>query len=193
MDFSPDDLVGRASRGEAPAIDELIARVLPDLRRYVRIRLGPLVAARESASDIVQSTCRELFTGLAQFEYRGWASFRHWLFQAAVRKIVQRQRYYEAERRDVKRVEAEPAPDDALGSGTPTPSHEAMAHETEERLLLALDHLNDAERAQYAAFFVLGMTPHEVAEEQGITFEAARKQRSRLVAKLAHLMERGSG
>src|SRR5438552_14795863 len=82
-------LVEDASRGEAPAIDALLERYLPDLLRYVRRRAGPAILKKESGSDVVQSVCRELFENLRteRFEYRGEAEFKQWLYGAALLKL----------------------------------------------------------------------------------------------------------
>lgn len=54
-----------------PSLAERILGSLPGLTRFVRRRMGPDLAARESASDIVQSTCRELLSAAPNFEERG--------------------------------------------------------------------------------------------------------------------------
>ena len=50
-------LVQKASRGDARAIDSLLEQHLPRLRAFVRLRMGPEFRAKESASDLVQSSC----------------------------------------------------------------------------------------------------------------------------------------
>jgi RNA polymerase sigma factor (sigma-70 family) len=102
--------VERAARGDERAVEALLMRYMPDLDRYVRRRAGAIVEAKESASDLVQSTCREILQNLDRFRYDGEEGFRRWLFATALRKIRDRHRYYRAERRDAKR-EAAPAPE----------------------------------------------------------------------------------
>ncbi|MHC5066858.1 MAG: hypothetical protein ACYTG5_23125, partial [Planctomycetota bacterium] len=65
-----EDLIQRASADEA-CLDELLAGYLPSLRAFVRSRLRPELRLKESASDLVQSVCRELLTGETGFEFRG--------------------------------------------------------------------------------------------------------------------------
>jgi len=60
-----ESLVHSASRGDGIAIDELLHRYLPGLRAFVRLRASPAVRAKESASDIAQSVCREVLEDLA--------------------------------------------------------------------------------------------------------------------------------
>jgi DNA-directed RNA polymerase specialized sigma24 family protein len=53
------------------SLAERILGSLPALTRFVRRRMGADLATRESASDIVQSTCRELLRSASTFEDRG--------------------------------------------------------------------------------------------------------------------------
>src|SRR5258707_1931882 len=87
--------------GETPRapLGERILGSLPGLTRFVRRRMGPELAARESASDIVQSTCRELLRGASGYEERGEASFQSWIRSAAEHKLANRARHWHAARR----------------------------------------------------------------------------------------------
>ena len=53
MKLSTQSLVEHASGGDHPAIDELLARYLPELQAFVRLNMGPALAAKESSSDLV--------------------------------------------------------------------------------------------------------------------------------------------
>ena len=58
-----DDGDAARAQGDGPdeaSVEELLARHLPGLRAYVRLRAGPLVRAREAESDVVQSACQAL-------------------------------------------------------------------------------------------------------------------------------------
>jgi hypothetical protein len=59
--------------------------------------------AKESASDLVQSLCREVLSDLSRFEYRGEVAFRHWLYTQAAHKLIDRHRGLTAEKRDARR------------------------------------------------------------------------------------------
>ena len=103
----PEDraLVLRAKSGDAAALEELLERHLPELRRYVRKRISPALLEKESSSDVVQSVCREVLQGVDNFEYQGEVAFRSWLHRTALRKLVHHQRYHEAQKRDASEVE----------------------------------------------------------------------------------------
>ncbi len=50
----------RVPDGDPESIEALLAEHLPGLRAYVRLRMGPDLRAKESASDLVQSACCEI-------------------------------------------------------------------------------------------------------------------------------------
>src|SRR5262245_37570914 len=84
----------------AAGLAERILGSLTGLTSFVRRRLGPDLAGRESASDIVPSTSRQLLRGGAQFEDQGDASFQRWIQGAAEHKLQNRARYWRAQRRE---------------------------------------------------------------------------------------------
>ena len=57
-----------------------------------RLHLDPLLRARESCSDMVQSVCRECLQDLGAFEFRNEPAFRKWLLQKAQSKFVDKRR-----------------------------------------------------------------------------------------------------
>jgi RNA polymerase sigma-70 factor (ECF subfamily) len=182
-----DDLVRRATAGDDVAIGELLVRHLPQLEAFLRLRMGPALAAKESVSDLAQSVCRELLEGASDFAYRGEAEFRRWLFLHAWRRLVSRARHWNAERRD-----AGPAPPptqaEAMGAiSLLTPSRDAIAQEELEAFTRALDALPEAQREVLALCRGLGMTPSEAAAELGKTPNAVRVTLHRALAKLAVL------
>ncbi len=124
------DSVPRAA-GAAPrraAVGHLIEQHLPDLTAYVRRRTDPLVSAKESAADLVQSVCREVIEHASRFRHDDDDGFRRWLFRTAERKIIDRYRYYTAERRTSTR-EVSDDPDSPLRRFGLTPSQDAIARE----------------------------------------------------------------
>src|SRR5688500_8197806 len=100
------NLIGAASRGDGAAIDALLVRHLPALHAFLRLRAGPIVRAHESVSDLVQSVCREALQALPEFEYRGEARFRAWLFVKALAKVHDHARRLRAQKRDVAREQS---------------------------------------------------------------------------------------
>lgn len=186
------EAVRRASGGGAVALDDLLARHLPGLRTYVRRNVGPALLAKESSSDVVQSICREVLADAGRFEYRGEAAFRAWLHQAALRKIIDRQRYYRAEKRDAAR-ESAPAGSTALtldelavlASSVHMPSRGAILNEEIERLERGFAKLSEADRSVLGLVYVEGLSHLQVAERLGCSEVNSRKLLSRALARLS--------
>ena len=101
-------LVQEASVGGTVATDELLARLLPELRAFVRLRAGPRILEKESDDDLVQSVCREVLQDLSGFEYRGMPGFKKWLYTTALRKICDKAKFYGRQMRDAAREEPFP-------------------------------------------------------------------------------------
>jgi len=96
-------LVEQVTQGDEVALGELIARHLPTLEAFLRRRADKLVLAKESVSDLAQSVCREALNDAARFEYQGEGAFVRWFKTLALSKIVEKRRYYTAQKRDVGR------------------------------------------------------------------------------------------
>lgn len=154
------------SRSDAASLEELVAGYLPTLRAFVRSRLRPELRLKESASDLVQSVCRELLTEQS-FEFRGAAAFRSWLFTAALNKIRDRDRFYRQHKRDMAR-EMSPAATGARHllqgySSVCTPSHQVSAAEQIAILEQAMDELEPDHRDVIAYARLAGMSAKEIA------------------------------
>lgn len=192
------ELVRAASQGDGHALEALLERHLPDLRAFLRLRMGPRLRARESASDLAQSVCREVLEHLGRFRYGGEAEFRNWLYREALRKVMNRQAYYAAQKRDVGReVHIDPEAGGGNGEASAalcrslhTPSAEAVAREEVEQLQRAFDRLSDDHREVILLAKMVGLPHKRIAEEMGRTETAARALLHRALMTLATELER---
>jgi RNA polymerase sigma-70 factor (ECF subfamily) len=187
------ELVQKASRGDQAAIDILLERHLPTLRAFVRLRAGRLIRAKESHSDIVQSVCREVLQAGEAFEYRGEAAFKRWLCTTALRKLVERQRYYGRDKRDAAR-EASPGTSDQMQLLDSyrtmfTPSRGAVAREELQRLEAAFDELPEHYREVIIMDRMLGIPQREIAEHMGKTEVAVQRLLTRALVKLSGILQ----
>ncbi|MFO0983282.1 MAG: RNA polymerase sigma factor [Planctomycetota bacterium] len=175
-----------------PELEQLLSQHLPSLRAFVRLRAGPVIRAKESASDLVQSVCRELIEGLDRFEFQAEGAFREWLYTTALRKIVDRQRYYLAQRRAVAR---ELSLDDSATHLRDTelvrtyqqafsPSAQLIAREALESIERAFDRLPAEHQEVLILNRFLGLSYAEIAARWGRGETAVRKVASRAAAKL---------
>jgi RNA polymerase sigma-70 factor (ECF subfamily) len=190
--------IERASRGDAQAVETLLERHLPDLENYVRAQVGALVGRKESASDLVQSACREVLLHMERFQYDGEEGFKRWLYATALRKIQDRHRYYTAQKRDAQRERAPTDRDasalsaerllDALRSGT-SPSSAAGMHEEVARLERALADLPERYGEVIQLAYLEGLPRSEIALRLKLSDANTRMLLSRALARLARLLE----
>jgi RNA polymerase sigma-70 factor (subfamily 1) len=188
--------VASASHGDAAALDQLFARHLPQLRAFIRLRMGPELRARESASDIVQSACREVLAHLERYRYQGDAQFRHWLFTTVQRKLSNKVAFHRAARRDVRRqAELAGAAGDTdwhdIGptyADVLTPSRQAMDREKLARLEAAFDALSPEHREVITLARIVGLPHCEIAVAMGRSEAACRTLLYRATAQLAVLL-----
>ena len=177
-----------------PDVDDLLIEHLPGLRAYVRLRSGPQIRARDTSSDLVQSVCAEVLAERSRFEFRGGAAFRRWLYQATEHKLVERARFWRAEKRDAGReVAAGDGADssDVILDGYAnlfTPSRDACAREEVDRLERAFDALPQSYRDVITMSRFLGYSHTEIAQQSGRNEGAVRTQLSRALARLSELL-----
>ena len=159
--------------------------------------MNPALRAKESCSDVVQSVCCEVVQKLDQYEYRGESTFRSWLFRTALNKIIDRQRYWLAERRDPGR-EVSPAASDGArelldGYATlSTPSRAVAGLEDVARIEAAFDRLPEHYREVVVLSRIVGLSHREIAERLGKTELATRTILRRALVRLAGLLDEGS-
>ncbi len=176
-------------------MDRLLERHTPALRNFLRLRCGPRLRTLDSVSDLVQSVCREALQGQGDFDYRGEPAFRAWLFRLAERRVVDRVRYYQREKRDVRRVQPLQAGPESSGGDLAasyatllTPSRVAMSHEDVARIEAAFDQLPERYRDVIVWSRIVGLSAEEVGRELDCTPHYARTLLSRAVARLATLL-----
>ena len=186
-------LVERVRAGERDALEQLLTKELPGLRAYVRLRAGAALRERESVSDLVQSTCREVLGKLPSFQYGGEAGFRRWLYAAALRKIVNRAEHWDAGKRDARR-------ELPLQGGSPseadernladvygtlgTPSQHAIARETRDAVEAAFDRLPEDRREVIVLARIVGLDHAAIGQHLGCSESTARQRLFRALAEL---------
>lgn len=189
------ELVNRLCDGDRSALELLLERHMPRLRGYVRLNSDRQLRLKEDSTDIVQSVCRELLENAERFQHPSENAFRHWLYSTALRKIRRRYHYYRAQKRDVDR-------EVAIDGGGPSnsgerqvyyadlvsPSTEAAARETQEKIERAFEQLPDDYREVLLMAQVVGMTRGEIGAELGKTEVAVRSLLFRARARLGALL-----
>ena len=185
-----------AKRSQTAAIDRLLERHLPALRAFMRLRIGGALGQQESSSDLVQSVCREILTGRERFEDQGDAAFKGWLFTTALRKIVDKRRYWSAERRDTKK-RVDPGGDADAPSlldqyaTFATPSREASLEEQVHRVEAAMESLSEEQREVVTLHKIAGLSHADIAIQIGKTEDNCRQILRRALVKLAAELDEG--
>ncbi len=187
----------RAAAGDEAAMALLMDRHLPSLRAFVRARLGPELRAQESASDLVQSTCREVLVAKERFQHPSPGAFRAWLFTTAARKVSERLKRLRALKRDA-------GPALSIGGDSQTmesrllgvynrfssPSHQAQVADEIARVEGALDHLTEEQREVVLLAHVVELSRAEIAERLGKSEVAVRSILHRALAQVASTLDR---
>lgn len=185
------ELVSRAQAGDKSAYELLLERHLPGLESFVRARVGKAFGAREGASDVLQSTVRDLLQNAEQFKHGGEAAFRHWIYATAARKIADKHAFHLAGMRDRRREANGAGGDDQedplarLLARTATPTQKVYAAELYERLEKAFHELSEDERQVVLLSKVMDLSRSEVAQALGRTENATRNLLHRALIKLA--------
>jgi RNA polymerase sigma factor (sigma-70 family) len=174
----------RARNGDAEALEVLIARHLPRLRRWARGRLPLAVRDLADTDDLVQDTLISVIRNVPYFIPRGDAAFDVYLRQALWNRIRD-------EIRAATRRALHVPPDERLVDRGPSPVALAIGHEALERYETALQALSEEEREAIVGRFELGYDYRQLAHALGkFTPDAARKTVQRAIAHLVEAMTR---
>lgn len=191
------ELVSRTARGDQQAAEELLERNLPQLEAFVRLKSGKRLLAKESASDIVQSVCREVLKDLDDFKWVDESHFKYWLFTNALRKIANRHEYWSAQRRDLaKEVPTGHAGVSSSGEALllnayqsiATPSRNVVAQEEIARVERLFGKLPDRYREVILLSKIVGLTQLQIAEKMNMTEVNVRVLLFRALARLSELL-----
>jgi RNA polymerase sigma-70 factor (ECF subfamily) len=195
---APQEDIGKlaeaAARGDRAAVDALLGRYLPELRAFVRLRAGAMVRARESSSDLVQSVCREVLQHIDRFQFPSEPAFKQWLYTTALRKILNRQEYYLAQKRDALRespADSERSSDERMLQAYrsfSTPSRQAMLREEMERIEKAFESLPEEYREVITLAHIVGLSRSEIAAQMGKSEGNVRVLLHRALAKVSSLL-----
>jgi RNA polymerase sigma-70 factor (ECF subfamily) len=189
-----ESMLSQATRGDGDAVARLLEEYLPRVRAFIRLRMGDGLRARESSSDLVQAVCVDLLHRQENFEYRGEAEFRSWLFQAALNKVRERQRFWLSDKRDVRRDHVDrPSADTVRLSEVyktfGTPSRQMMVDEHMQRLERAFDQLPEHYQQVVTLARIVGLPHEQIARQIGKTVGATRQILGRALIQLADLID----
>ncbi len=188
----------RASRaGDRAALEALLQQHLAGLRAFARLRMSPLLRARDSAEDIVQSACCEILLALEGFEYQGEEAFRAWLYTSVWNKLINKERSVRRQKRDARREVGLHGGSDGTNASLGqlyarvfTPSQVAMADERVHQLEAAFDALPDHYREVVTLSRVAQLSRAQIAERLGRSEGSVRNLITRALVELANQLKR---
>jgi RNA polymerase sigma-70 factor (ECF subfamily) len=179
-------LVERAKAGDSDALERLVARFLPPLRRWASGRLPRWTRNVMDTDDLVQETVIRAVKRLDRFEVRHEGALQAYLRQAVINRI----------RDEVRRVGRSPdvveLPEEQPDAGA-SPLDIAIGREAGERYEAALARLRPEEREAIITRIELEYSYRQIAEALGKpSADAARMAVSRAILRLAQEMNRAT-
>lgn len=175
-------LLARARAGDVQALDVLIARHLPRLRRWASGRVPAWARDGVDTEDLVHDTLVESLKHLDGFEHRREGALQAYLRQAVLNRV--RTQFRRAARRPAVMSIA----DDHLHDG-PSPLEQAIGREMTDRYEAGLAALAVEDREMIVARVEMGYTNDELAAIfEKPSRDAARVAVARALARLAEAM-----
>jgi RNA polymerase sigma-70 factor, ECF subfamily len=179
------DLLNRVKAGDADALDRLLARCLPALRRWAHGRLPAYARDLQDTADLVQDTIVSALKHLGHFEARHEGALQAYLRQALANRIT------DIIRKKMRRPLQAEMPEDVAASA-PSPLEQFLGQEKMARYDAALARLRPADREAIVARLELQYRYDELAVALGKpNANAARVAVSRAIQRLAEEMRHG--
>ncbi len=172
------ELVVKARLGDRAAVEALLQRCLPPLKRWAHGRLPAAARGYLDTGDLVQDAALHLVRRLDLFEPQHVGAMQAYLRQSVINKI----------RDEVRRIGRNPSPvelPDELPSNRTSPLETATQAEEYQRYRDALVDLSPKDREMIVARIEIQWTLGEIRERFGLpTADAARMAVTRALQRL---------
>lgn len=179
-------LLERVRLGDREALELLLRRYVPALRRWARGRLPRWARDLADTEDLVQETVIRTLRNLQTFEYRHEGALQAYLRQAVMNRI----------RDECRRVSKRPEIgdlDEGLADGSRSPLEAAVGAQAVARYEAALQQLKPEDREAIVARIEMGYSYGEIAVMMAKPSpDAARVAVSRALLRLAELLRNGA-
>ena len=175
-------LLARVKEGDSDALNRLVERSLPPLRRWARGRLPQWARGLDDTQDLVQDAVLRALPRLSSFEARHPGALQAFLRQAVANRIID----------EIRKVNRRPnqveLPQDEADEA-PSPLDYAIGREGFERYEAALQQLKPCERQAIISRIELQQSYEEVAVALNKPSpDAARVAVTRAIAHLVSIM-----
>ena len=173
------ELLVRAQGGDRAAVEALLQRCLPQLKRWAHGKLPPAARGSLDTGDLVQDAAMHALQRLDVFEPRHVGAMQAYLRMSVINRI----------RDEVRRITRHPAavelPEDHPADAT-SPLEAAIHAESYERYRAALDQLKAKDREMVVARVEVQWSLSEIAQRFGMpSVDAARMAVSRALKRLS--------
>jgi RNA polymerase sigma-70 factor (ECF subfamily) len=177
------ELVVKARGGNREAVEALLQRCLPQLRRWAHGRLPPAARGSLDTGDLVQETVLHVLRRLDTFEPRHVGAMQAYLRQSVINRI----------RDEVRKIGRQPAPEELpaeVPSDMTSPLEAAVQAEAYERYRDALTKLSPRDREMVVARIEAQWSVADIAQRFGMrTPDAARMAVSRALRRLTDILK----
>ena len=178
------ELVVRAREGDRMAVETLLQRSIPRLRRFAHGRLPAAARGSLDTGDLVQETVLHVLRRLDTFEPRHVGAMQAYLRQSVINRI----------RDEVRRIGRHPAPAELpqdLAADIPSPLEETIRSEAYERYRAALLTLSPRDRQMVVARIEAQWSLAEIAERFEMrTVDGARMAVTRALRRLTDRLKK---
>ena len=172
------ELVVRAREGDRIAVEALLQRSIPSLKRFAHGRLPAAARGSLDTGDLVQETVLHVLRRLDTFEPRHVGAMQAYLRQSVMNRI----------RDEVRRIGRHPAPAELpqdLAADMPSPLEEAVRSEAYERYRSVLLTLSPRDRQMVVARIEAQWNLAEIAQRFNMrTVDGARMAVTRALRRL---------
>ena len=176
------ELLVKAQAGDDEALNNLLARYLPRLKRWASGRLPAGMRTMLETNDLVQDAIINALRHIDSLEIRTEGTLQAYLRRAVNNRIIDL--YRRAGRRPIRQE----LPEDAA-SAAPSPLEAAIGAEALESYERALATLNDGDREAIVLRLEFGLDFNEIAAQLGKpSADAARMTVVRAIGRLANEM-----
>jgi len=180
---STSELLRRAKEGDSAALDAIVRRFMPELRRMAHGRLPSGARGLIDTGDVVQSTVVRALAHLETFQAE-----REGAFLAYLRTILRNQIRDEARR--AKRTPGHVPIDDDFASGERGPLEQVIGQERLEQCEVAMRRLSQQHRDAVILRVHYGCSYEDIAEATGIpTANAARMAVNRALKRIGEMLK----
>ena len=172
------ELVVRAKEGDREAVEALLQRSIPSLKRFAHGRLPPAARSTLDTGDLVQETVLHVLRRLDTFQPRHVGAMQAYLRQSVINRI----------RDEVRRIGRHPAPTelpDDLAAEMPSPLEEAVRAEAYDRYRAVLMQLSPRDREMVVARIEAQWSLGDIAQRFNMrTVDGARMAVTRALRRL---------